>query len=213
MKRLISLAAGILLIFSFERLDVFQEHSEGMLGLPPEKTVGQTFVAKHDNLSMINLLNFDNPGLSNKDNLVFHLREYFGGSQKEGEDLATITFNGANIGEHSILRLKFSPLPHSANRKFYFYIENIEEVFEKEPMTEILKIGYAKQDFYKEGSLIYDGQKIEGDLAFRTFYSVYPHQFIVESLRDFLARFWQDKLFLFFYVFVIAFLLFLVCKS
>lgn len=213
MKKVFNLIPALLLIFSFEKLDVFQEHLGDMLKLPPKSVIGQTFVAKHNNLSMINLLDCNDPDLSNKDNLVFHLRECSDEKLDDREETVTLNFSGANIGNHAILRLKFPPIPNSANKSFYFYIENVGGGPEASPSARILGVGYSKKDFYKDGSLIYNGQEMEGDLAFRAFYSVYPHQFIIGSLRDFLARFWQDKSFFFFYISVIAFLLYLIRKN
>lgn len=212
MQKILKLIGSVLLIFSLEKLDVFQEHLGNMLELPAKSVIGQTFVAKHNNLSMINLLDCDDPELSNQDNLVFHLRGLSGEKLDDGEEVTTLNFSGANIGHHGILRLKFPPIPNSANRKFYFYIENMGGTPTASPSAKVLEIGYAKKDFYKNGSLVYNGREIGGDLAFRAFYSLYPHQFIVESLRDFLVRFWQDKSFFFFYMILISFLIYLIQK-
>lgn len=217
MSKILNFFAGILLLLSFERLDVFQEHfggKEALLDLKDGQYVGQTFKAKHNNLSMIQFLETVDSKFKNKDRLVFHLKENYAEENKEkAKDLVRLELSGANVGTHRKLQLKFPPILSSANKKYYFYLENLgDPEFPDFPNDSVIGIGYAKEDHYKEGQLIYNDELLEGDLAFRTFYQVPPHKIIFDITRDFLARFWQDKGFFVFYFFVIAILVWRVKK-
>lgn len=217
MNKVLSFLASVFLLLSFERLDVVQEYfggKEALLDLKDGQFIGQTFEAKHNNLSMIQFLEAVDSKFKNKDKLVFHLKEHSDEERKEkGEDLVRIEFSGANVGTHRKLQLKFPPIPNSQNKKYYFYLENLgDPEFPNYPNDSVINIGYSKEDYYKEGRLIYNDKWLEGDLAFRTFYQVSPHKIIPEIARDFFARFWQDKAFFVFYLFVIAILVWRVKK-
>lgn len=218
MNKVFNFFAGILLLLSLERLDVFQEHfggEEALLDLKDGQYIGQTFKARHNNLSMIQFLETVDSKFKNKDKLVFYLRAY-SDEKKMGEDkeLVKLEFSGANVGTHRKLQLKFPPISNSQNKNYYFYLENLgDPEFLDFANDSVIKIGYSKEDHYEDGEFIYNDEWLEGDLAFRTFYQVPPHKIIFDIGRDFFARFWQDKTFLSFYFLVIGALIWRIKKD
>jgi len=130
--KLIGVLSAILLLLSLEKLDAFQVQKDNIIELPVGTEVAQTFVAQHNDLSMIKIMDTFNPKYSSigrevKDDLVFHLKIYNENDPFGGKDLATLVVNGSNVGNHSILQFKFDAVEDSANKKFIFYIENIGE--------------------------------------------------------------------------------------
>jgi len=212
LDKIIGIISALLLLFSLEKLDAFQVQRDNMLELPVGAEIAQTFIAGHNNLSMIKIMDTFNPkysplGREVKNDLVFHLKTYNENDPFGGEDLATLVVNGSNVGNHSILQFKFDAVEGSANKKFIFYIENIgEQGLDSGIVTsESIAIGFAEKSNYEAGELIYrhPDERLSddrGDLAFTSFYSVYPHEFVMGTVKDFSAKFWQDKLFLTFYI-------------
>lgn len=210
-SKLTVVLSAILLLLSTEKVDTIQTYKSNMLELPPGTIIAQTFVAQHNNLSMIKIMDTFNPkyslGREVKDDLVFHLKIYDKNDPFGGKDLATLVVNGSNVGNHSILQFKFDAVKDSANKKFIFYIENIGEqgLDSGVVASEYITVGFAGKSSYEEGELIYrlpDSRfgDVTGDLTFMSFYSVYPHEFVIGTVKDFTAKFLQDKIFLVFYI-------------
>lgn len=167
------------------------------------------FVARHNSLSMIKVLDtldeqFADKALSNKDNLIFHLREVGLDGNLETKDVATMNLNGANFGNHSILQLKFPPVANSKNKTYYFFLENVGQSIREKPEDNQLQIGYQDKEVFTDGQLYTNHVVSKGDIGFWSFYSVYPHEYFVGTLIDAAGKIWQDKAFLFVYIGIIA---------
>lgn len=225
MNKILSILSGILLIFTIEKLDTFQPVLGSKVELPHGVIVGQTFIAQHDNLSMVKIADTYNSlyigeelGVANKDALVFYLKEYDKKNPFEGEQLAAIPFSGENFGNHSILQFKFDPIINSSGKKYIFYIENLGRDLTTVEDPGTLSIGTSKKDTYKEGELIIRDseanlKRLKEDISFWSFYSVSPLKFVTTTMSDFLNRFWQDKTFLAFYLVSIGILIYFIRRN
>ena len=131
--------------------------------------VGQSFVASRPGLCRVALL-LARKGRTNRSPVVFHLRE----GAKATADLATVTINASHLEDVTTMvrrpyiyqSFSFSPIPDSAGKTFYFWVESPQS-----PASDPLLVRYQTGDVYPEGAMSIDGSAIDGDLAFRTYYT------------------------------------------
>ncbi len=177
------------------RLDVTQYFSDDAILFNKEvKSIGQTFVAQHDNIYQLKI-SMNNPQLtSNKRPLVFQLKE----SPQAKNSLVNLLFSSENVGANYDLRMQFVPISDSKNKLYYFEISS--------PLaasSSALEIRQSKKDIYQGGSAYINQEKTSGDLAFKVYYKVSLTQFIKDSGADFLKRLNQDVPFIMIYALLI----------
>ena len=131
--------------------------------------VGQSFVASRPGLRRVALL-LARKGRTNCSPVVFHLRE----GAKVTADLATVTINASHLEDVTTMvrrpyvyqSFSFSPIPDSAGKTFYFWVESPQSLAD-----DPLLVRYQAGDVYPEGTMSTDGSAIDGDLAFRAYYT------------------------------------------
>lgn len=192
---IVMFAVLILSIFGVrKRVDIAQTEGELLYQIYDEKRVGQTFIAKRDNLNIV-VLDLKNSALKNQEPIYFRLIE-----TKTSTNLREIEINGRNIGDPSSVRFQFEPIPDSAGEAYYFYLESPTST--EKDATEIY---YSSQDMYSGGMMVVDNQETRGELRFTSFY--YPGSKTIlmrEIINDFASRFFTDKAFVFFYLILLV---------
>ena len=143
-------------------IDISQERLDA--ATPPIRglhTAGQTFVARHPNLSAIELLLVvhDGPGrATDGPRLTFHLRR----SPQSQEDIVSLDINAGRLRHNDPLRLSFAPQPDSEGRVYYFFLEGSQD--------SRIGVWYNSLNAYGQGTMYLDGRPAEGDLRFVTYY-------------------------------------------
>jgi hypothetical protein len=131
--------------------------------------VEQSFVASQPGLYRVALL-LAREGQTNRSPVVFHLRE----GAEATADLATVTINASHLEDvttmvrrpYAYQSFAFSPIPDSAGKTFYFWVESPQS-----PAEDPLLVRYQFGNVYPEGAMSIDGSAIDGDLAFRVYYT------------------------------------------
>src|SRR4030042_6086393 len=188
----------LIMIFSFflflvavfitkHRVDLAQTSGQTLYQIYGQRKVGQTFVANKNNLEMI-VLNLRNGRLRNQQPIYFYLQEV-DQTQKIGE----LEINGYNIGDPSLVKFQFEPIPDSAGKTYYFYLESPES-----NVDDAVEIVYNEQDIYSSGKMILSEEEKEADLYFIVNYYPGNKQALVkEILTDFLFRLKGDGFLIF----------------
>lgn len=189
--------SAVLLLTAFgvrKRVDVLQTRGNNLYQLYGDKTVGQTFLANEDNLNII-ILDLKNAALKNQEPIYFHLED-----AEASRSLREIEISGLNVGDPSSVRFQFEPVPDSAGKTYFFYLESPTST-EKDA----IEIYYSSQDMYSGGVMVVDNQETKGELRFTSFY--YPGSKMIlirETINDFASRFFTDKAFVFFYLILLV---------
>jgi len=131
--------------------------------------VGQSFVASRPGLCRIDLL-LARRGRTNRSLLIFHLRA----GAEATVDLATVTIQASRLEDVTTMirrpyvyqSFSFSPIPDSAGKTFYFWIESPQS-----PADDPLLVRYQAGDAYPESAMFIDGAAMDGDLAFKAYYT------------------------------------------
>jgi hypothetical protein len=131
--------------------------------------VGQSFMTSRSGLCRVALL-LARKGRTNRSPVVFHLRE----GAEATADLATVTIKASHLEDVTTMvrrpyvyqSFSFSPIPDSAGKTFYFWIESPQS-----PAGDPLLVRYQAGDVYPKGAMSIDGSAIDGDLAFRIYYT------------------------------------------
>jgi len=127
-------------------------------------TMGQTFYSPYPGLHRIDIAMATYARVNTHD-VTFHLRE----SPTATVDLATIVVNAREIEDNAWHQFEFAPLPGSAERSFYFFLESPTST----PDDAVTVYGRTS-DSYKEGQAHLSGQPAGGDLAFLARYQATP---------------------------------------
>ena len=122
------------------------------------QTVGQTFVARCDNLSRI-LVFLATHARRNEGEVIFHLRR-----RGAEADIYTERFAAADVEDLHWRRFDFPPVPDSAGKEFYFFLEGIGTA-----PGQAITVMASQSDGYAEGALMRGHIPQKGDLVFRTY--------------------------------------------
>jgi len=157
-----------------ERMDINQDLYDGTVGeILPGKTFGQTFVSHQPNLCRIDVL-LATYCRTNTCDLTFRLRVGSPG----GEEVATITVNGASVQDNKWHPFRFPPLLDSRGRTYYFSLESANAT-PGNALTAYLALGPSDV-----GTRYQNGRPRDGSLAFRTYYlSPTPDELMLAELR------------------------------
>jgi len=170
-------------------------------GISEERNFGQTFVAELDNLFCIEV----KVAVSNKnreENLFFYLRSDIGSER----DIFKFQEKASNIPSDEFFRFEFPEIKHSKGKKYFFFIEIPESIPEN-----ALTSWSSAEDQYEKGEKIIHGERLPGDLVFKTEYRqgiMLSGGILIQRLRiigRFFANLLQNKVFyfiLFFLVFI-----------
>ncbi|HUV42548.1 MAG TPA: hypothetical protein VMY36_01435 [Patescibacteria group bacterium] len=181
------------------RVDLAQTRGEELYQIYGQRQVGQTFVAGKNNLEMI-IINLKNRSLRNQQPVYFYLQE-----ANQPQNLRELKINGFNIGDPSTIKFQFEPIPDSAEKSYYFYLESPES-----NVNDAVEIVYNKQDVYSSGKMIFSEEEKEADLRFIVNYYPGNKQALVkEIITDWLFRLQGDGVFVFNYLALLALILIL----
>jgi hypothetical protein len=128
--------------------------------LAGRRRIGQSFVARRDNLHRIDVL-ISTHGRRNTRDVIFHLKE----SPSANDDLATVRLNTSLLANCSYACFVFEPQTASCGRSFYFSIESPESV----RGDAIAPWAYRQVDL-PEAKLYQNGRTTDGQLIFGTYY-------------------------------------------
>jgi hypothetical protein len=131
--------------------------------------VGQSFVASRPGLCRVHLL-LAQRGQTNRSLVVFHLKE---GAETAAE-LATVTIEASRLQDMTTMlrrpyvyqSFSLSSIPDSAGKTFSFWVESSQS-----SADDPLLVRYQTGDVYPEGAMSVDGSAIDGDLAFKAYYT------------------------------------------
>ena len=188
------IALALVLLTSYQAVTVRRfEAANGLTGeLLAGKSVGQTFVARYDGLSGVELelgtyLQYTGPA---KASLVLHLRESPPGVEgrktndesavglrSTERDLATVTVPaGTSLAPNPWYRFSFPPIPESQNHSYYVELESPDGA-----PGHALTVYWWRPDAnnpngdpYADGSAYLNGRPRPGDLAFALHYEPSP---------------------------------------
>lgn len=181
--------------------DVSQiEHNKPIGEIYGSTTVGQTFASRQSNLSVIEIIMATYMRINTHD-VIFHLRA----SPSSPIDIATIKVNAAKIADNQYHRFSFPPIPDSKDKTYYFFIESPDSA-----PGNAITIWYSTKDVYKDGSAFVNHKAVEGDLAFKTYYT--SDYKISNVISYFIDKMQHDKPFFIVYFSLMAILIFLLVK-
>jgi 4-amino-4-deoxy-L-arabinose transferase-like glycosyltransferase len=126
------------------------------------KTIGQTFLAEENNLCRIDA-QLATYGRRNSAHLRFHLQD----NPASDHDIATVSFNTAEVVDDAYQSFTFPPQANSAGHNYYFFLDSPDG----EPGDAITVRSVATgPDRYPQGNAYIDGQPTSGDLTFIPYY-------------------------------------------
>lgn len=123
--------------------------------------IGQTFVARHNNLTAIGVL-LATYNRKNTGEFIFHLKNK-PGSQ---DDLFIYKGDISEVKDNKYFRFRFPEIDKSKGEEFYFYLEAPQS----QPGNAIT-IWSHSEDLYQKGEKMVDGASAQGDLVFMTVYN------------------------------------------
>ena len=170
----------IFALFS-KKMDIYnQPQNNTTVGEIYGKTkIGQTFVARHNNLTAIGIL-LATYNRKNTGEFIFHLQKE-PGSQ---EDLFNYKGDISRLKDNKYFRFRLPEINKSKAKKFYFYLETPQS----QPGNAIT-IWSNSEDLYREGEKMVDGASAQGDLVFMTAYN----RRLRDNLGAFLNEITQNK--------------------
>ena len=200
----------LIMIFSFflflvsvfvtkHRVDLAQTRGKELYQIYGQRQVGQTFVANKNNLEMI-IVNLRNGRLRNQQPIYFYLQE-----ANRPQNLRKLEINGFNIGDPSLVKFQFEPIPDSAGKTYYFYLESPDS-----NVNDAVEIVYNEQDIYSSGKMVLSEEEKKADLYFVVNYYPGNKQVLAkEMMTDWLFRLQGDGFFVFNYLTLLTLILIL----
>jgi hypothetical protein len=130
--------------------------------LVPQHIIGQTFMAKQDNLRSIGLL-LATYGKKLQGPLTLHLQ--YGADAGKGPDIATMTVDMSELEDNSWKIFSFPPIANSAGKQFYAYLEAPQAT-----AGQTITAWSLSDDHYTNGTLMINHAPASGDLALKLYY-------------------------------------------
>ena len=124
-----------------------------------EEKIGQTFLAKRNGLTRIDVMLGTHKRTNNK-NITFTLRERI----PERKVIFQTTFNAASVIDNLYHPIFFKPIHNSRNKEYYFVLHSPESTFDNS-----LSVWTNTRNLYREGQLMIKHQPMLGDMVFRVY--------------------------------------------
>lgn len=191
------LLIGVVVVISFvpwqERDLYFSEHTLNAGELVSGVLVGQTFVAREDNLSGVAIKFATYSNRQNTQAIEFHLRD----SVTATSDLRVAVVSAADLRDNQLHRFDFEPIVDSAKKTYFWFVTS--------PQSEAgnaVTVDLDTGDPYHEGSAYIvraptsaaiDGVIIERsgkqttDAVFATFHTSSLRLFVIHGVQDFIS--------------------------
>jgi glycosyltransferase involved in cell wall biosynthesis len=128
--------------------------------LTGHRCIGQSFVARRDNLHRVDVL-IGAYGRRNTRDVILHLKE----SPTATQDLATARVNTSLLADNSYASFVFGPQPESRDKTYYFSVESPESA----PGDAVTLWAYSHVD-PPDARLYRNGRSSDGQLIFGLFY-------------------------------------------
>lgn len=122
--------------------------------------IGQSFIAPMNNLSgfSIKLATY---ARSNNGDITLGIRNF-----GENKTIYSTTVKAESLADNVYYNLRFPPIKFSENKEYYIFVKS-EGSTKKHSITAYM----SNKDIYKEGSILVNGIKKPGDLAFKVFFN------------------------------------------
>jgi arabinofuranosyltransferase len=143
-----------------ERAQVANDQAVGEI--LPQRSVGQTFIARQDQLRAIGVL-LATYGRQAEGLLTFHIQEV--GEEVRSDDLARVEIDLSEVEDNAWRVFSFPPIENASGRIYYFYLES--------PQTrsgEAITAWSTTSDTYPKGTLFIEHTPQFGDLSFMLYY-------------------------------------------
>jgi hypothetical protein len=182
----VALVTGILLVSWRQAATTHQKINNKPIGeLVAGRRFGQTFQASFSGLYQIDVL-LATYNRQNNGPVIFHLTEGVGGTE-----LVTIEIEASQIQDNAPRRFAFEPIPDSADREFYFYLEAPNA-----KRGNAITIWETDYDSYPAGRAYADDEPTVGDLRFVAYYRSNPRETwhnLSERIRTWHPILWQIR--------------------
>lgn len=171
-----------------------------------DQTIGQSFVAPHDNLNRVDirLMTYNR---ENSQDVIFRLFEIPPNSDNPltGQEKASITFNAADVTDQTWYRFNFPPISNSAQKSYFFMLESPNST-----PGDAITVSGMQRDIYQAGTAYLGNIPVTADLAFLTCYQLTVFQkldVMAEKLTLYRPSLWGSAIFYSITLIVYAFLL------
>jgi len=183
------LAIGYMTVKDIQMPIEGQDTHTGPVGqIVNEKTVGQTFLARYNHLHRIDLF-MGTYARTNTHEVLFHLKT----DPEASNEIFTLSFNASQVQDAAYRSFTFPPIPNSAGRTFYFYLESPASY-----KGNAITLWMQAQDLYPQGRMFRNGTPQTADLRFQAFYQA-SYQDRMVALLDRLVEnkpsIWGEKWF------------------
>jgi hypothetical protein len=121
--------------------------------------IGQTFIARRDNLCGVDLM-LGTHGRDNDKEIIFQLWQ----NTPEKKLVAQQEFNASDVVNNLYNPVRFLPIQHSEDQEYYFHLYSPEST----PDNSIC-LWMNSDNIYDEGHLMLNGKPHLGDLVFRVY--------------------------------------------
>lgn len=157
------LSIGLVMASPVELPDLTAMQSGKQLAAAPQATrIQQSFVSTQQGFSRIDIELAEISGVQSPSNVAINLLANRNGTW---EPIAEATLRPADL-KRPEFSLRFHPQQDSAGRTFLLSLEPTP------PRAGMAAVRLSAAGWYADGTLTLDGRELEGDLAFRTYYSV-----------------------------------------
>jgi 4-amino-4-deoxy-L-arabinose transferase-like glycosyltransferase len=163
--------------------------------------VGQTFVAKHNNLAAVAVQFATYSNRNNTKPIIFNLRQW-----PDGADIRQASVLASELGDNQLHRFEFEPIPDSANKTYFFYVVSPDsvpgnavtvDIDTRNPYIEgTAFIVHAAPTQLTNPAVISGGGKLTVDVAFATWHTVplrvAATNTVIGSLRTLVGT-WEER--------------------
>ena|SRR3990167_4664073 len=215
------------------RLDSFQERTDTAIFAGAGNIISQTFRARNDGLAGIRLVVY-NPRLGGQGKYQLILKDEknrviwqdfisessLGWGEEFRYDFLKIEKSKGNIYNLSVKWAEDGKETSDGSMLDLVNSYNLEEAVIPESMAtdadfvqkKYLSLAYLRRDNYPEGSAFLNNRRLEGDLAFKTYYQTNLSGFIKGTFSDLKQKAVSDRGFFVFFFLLLVFLLLLLKK-
>ncbi len=168
MKQIILICLSAFLLAGCNRLDLHQPRTATVSPIQQGQSVSQTFVASRNNLNSVNIC------LRNPNRILIPVTFLL---MQDDVVVRTLDFSSGNIDAEDCARFKFAPVENSGGKT---YIATIKT--------------YSVADVISPPAIAVE--RYDADLHYKTFFYQPLREVVQESLSQFSARLFGDKIFI-----------------